>query len=67
MRIIKTVEYTGDGFNYCFSVGNDGVTLIKSAIKNGEMAEIIYYEIWKGDKLFADIHKFSLVVYGDEK
>lgn len=50
-------------FGSQYTVGIDGVTEIKEAYKNGDMAAIIYYEIWKGDNLYGDLHSFDFVLY----
>ncbi len=62
-RIIKKISLRLSGDSVTYEVGKNGVTEIKPEIKNGEMALVQYYEIWKGDKLVADMHQFSLVEY----
>ena len=49
-----------------YMVGKDGVTEIKKAERCGEMAMIPYYEIWKGDNLFAEMHHYSHIRYFTE-
>jgi hypothetical protein len=46
-----------------FEIGENGVTEIKEAQKNGEYALIKYYEIYKGENLCAEMHHFSVVEY----
>jgi hypothetical protein len=41
--------------NYSFEVGKNGVTEITKTSKNGEMAEICWLQIWKGNNLYAEI------------
>jgi len=63
---IKGIYLLGFSAEYSASylVGYGGVTEIKEAFKNGEMAKIKYYEIYSGDKLIAELHHFSEVKYG---
>jgi len=49
-----------------FEVGESGVTKIEEAEKNGEYAKILYYEIYKGENLVAEMHHFSVVEYMPE-
>ena len=61
---IKTIELCTDSGLWCsYSVGENGVTKIVPATKNGEMALITYYEIYSGEKLIADLHRVTVVSY----
>lgn len=60
---ILSIEY---GFgNNCiyYKVGFKDVTKIVMKQKYGHMALVEYYEIYKGDVLFAELHDFSHIVY----
>jgi len=65
---LVSLEYPNreDGQVMEFEVGKNGITEIKEAEKNGEYAKIKYYEIWKDNLLFAEMHHFSFVKYGEE-
>jgi len=39
-----------------FAVGNFGVTIIKPYTENGEMALILWFEIYKGDEVVARVN-----------
>ena len=58
-EIISLWETPEDGY----IVGQNGITKIIPAEKNGQMAKIIYYEIYKGDTLYIECHSFSTVIY----
>lgn len=61
--IVKSVYFGwGEGCSG-YTVGNRGVTEIKPQTKNGEMALITYFEVWAGDKLIAEMHQYSEIVY----
>jgi hypothetical protein len=65
--IITGIYYGwGDGQSG-YTVGNQGVTRIVENEKNGEMSKIKYYDIWKGDKLYAEMHDYSEIIYGEKK
>jgi hypothetical protein len=49
-----------------YEVGKSEVTKIEEAEKNGEYAKILYYEIYKGENLVAEMHHFSVVEYMPE-
>ena len=64
---IKTVAlYSEQGDIFSYTVGKDNVTNIIENQKNGEMALITYYQIYKDDILFCDIHRFDYVEYQEE-
>ena len=63
MAKINSIELSLPQYYVSYVVGEDGVTEIKETTKHGEMALITYYQIWKGDKLFADLHQFTLIIY----
>jgi hypothetical protein len=64
VRIVGAIVLNcGNGKREYYKVGKDGVTKIIPRLRNGEMAPITYYEIWKGDKLYCDMHRFDVVYY----
>ena len=52
-----------EGLEIYYEVGKNDVTEIREALKNGEMANILYYQVFKNDKLFCDMHNFTEVQY----
>ena len=64
MSEIKSVSLLiSDGCQLFYRVGRDNVTEIKEAKKNGEMEEIVYYQIFKNRRHYSDVHHFTEVVY----
>ena len=51
-----------------YEVGLDGVTRICEGAKPGEGAMVIWYQVFKGDKLFCEVNsvKVEQVVYFEE-
>lgn len=37
-------------------IGSDGVTRISAVDENGEMAHVPWFEVWRGDKLYARVN-----------
>lgn len=52
-----------DGTILTYEVGRGGVTQIKEVLKNGEYSQIKYYEIWKDDYLYAELHHYTQIIY----
>ena len=46
-----------------YAVGNLGVTAILPKGKNGQCATVTYFEIYKGDNLFAELHEITGIEY----
>jgi ribosomal protein L15 len=53
----------GEGREIYYEVGKNGVTEIRRNERNGEMARIDFYEIYKGDKLVSELHHYSEIKY----
>ena len=68
MRRIKRVwiDRNGTGDGYGAEIGIGGITDIKETFKNGEMARIKYYEVYRKDQLVLELHDFSVVEYFTE-
>ena len=70
MIIIKSIELcfpmsTKEEIVY-YEVGKNEITKIEKKHKLGQMAEIPYYVIYKGDKLVAEMHHYSRITYFEE-
>ena len=52
-----------DGMLIYFEVGKNEVTEIKEQFRNGEMALIKYYEIYKNGELKEELHQFTNIIY----
>lgn len=64
MNTIKSIAlFSDEGDILYYEVGKRGVTHIVENTKNGEMALITYYQVYKGADLFCDIHRFDKVEY----
>ena len=67
-RVIESIELSfpmsTEGDIIFFSVGKNGVTEIR---KRGDRQHEppVYYEIWKGGHLYADMYHFTLVRYAE--
>jgi hypothetical protein len=59
---VKSITICNEGGFY-YEVGFQDVTEIREAFKNGEMALKKYYEVYKGDWLFCEVHNFDKVEY----
>ena len=66
-RIIETISLEfpmgQNGENISYSIGEKGVTEIRLATKNGEMATVQYFEIYRGDTLSEELHHYSWIKY----
>jgi len=63
-EVYKLFNNSEDSGICSYRVGDSfGTTTIKEAFKNGENALIKYYEIYNKDKLIAELHDFTGVIY----
>ena len=65
-KILSVWLLVADGLEIFYQVGRDNVDKIEEATKNGEMAEITYYKIYRKGNHFADVHRFDEVVYQED-
>ena len=54
-RTIKTIFYEGDGAGE-YIVGGNGITKIEAYGENGEMAQVVWFAIYKGDFLWMRVN-----------
>jgi len=67
-REIKSIslEYpmSTEGVNLSYDVGRNGVTkIVKMSRSTEPYCFHVYYEIWEGKKLVAELHHYSSIVY----
>ena len=68
MKKIESIYFSGvqEGIDRYYRVGCGDITEIKEAKKNGQLAELTYYEIYRNGKHYSDLHQFTEIVYEEE-
>jgi len=62
---VVVVPWNDNDGGLCYRVGYDGVTEIKIVKRHGPMDWLPYVEVWKGERLFAEVpqHQTLTVEY----
>jgi hypothetical protein len=69
MKNIRSISFpsnVADCDKSFINVGRDGVTEIRPIMKSGEMANIQWFQIIKGDIVMAEIKESVCNIYGED-
>ena len=68
MEKIKSIWFLAfEGGEVYYEVGKNGITEIIPTLKNGQMAQVTFYKVFKGKDHYADVHQVTEIIWQEPK